>query len=191
MLFLPACGSEEEPIPATNHLLKDLTVLRFEQDLFSADTTQMDLEMDRLTAQYPDFTDIYFRYAIPLQRGDFSPEEQANILRAFLAYPLSQELHQRSKVLYEDFRRCRADLETAMSLFRYYVPNAEVPDTVITFISQFEFAGFLFGQNKLGLGLDMFLGPDFDYFSVGPTEPIFSNYLTRTYTPDHLTSNAG
>jgi hypothetical protein len=73
-----------------------------------------------------------------------------------------------------------------MAYYQYYFPDAVTPDTLVTFMSQFEYAGFLYGNNQLAVGLDMYLGPNYDYQSISPAEPIFSNYLTRTYTPDHL-----
>lgn len=194
LLLCTACGEESAEIPDVEHLKKPLLVRHFEQDLFQLDTTQIAREAARLDATYPGFTDIFFRYVIPLRRGDFAPQEQEDILKAYLNYPLSQELYRLSQEQFANWparatsrlQSSHTDLTTAMAFFRYYLPEATVPDTVVTFVSQFEFAGFLYGDNKLAIGLDMFLGPDFDYKTVSTTDPIFSSYLTRTYTPPHL-----
>jgi hypothetical protein len=78
-------------------------------------------------------------------------------------------------------------LEQALRYYQYYLPEAPKPDTLVTYLSQFELAGFLYGDDQLAVGLDFFLGPDFDYEGVDPREPIFSDYLARTYTPEHMT----
>lgn len=186
LFFLTACGTDEPPPPNVDHLKKELTVLRFEQDLFAIDTNDIANEIAALEAKYTDFTDVYFRYAIPLKRGDFGPNEQVDVLKAFLRYPLIREVYAATQAKFSELQSSKADLEKAMAYYAYYFPAADVPDTLVTFMSQFEYAGFLYGNNQLAVGLDMYLGPNYDYKAVSPAEPIFSDYLTRTYTPAYL-----
>lgn len=190
LLSLAACAPDEPPPPDVGHLMEDLNLVRFEQELMSADTNDLTATITRLDSLYPGFSEVYFRFVIPIRRGDFSPEEQVDVLKAYLRYPLSQEVYQRSQASFASLQSIQGELESAVAYFNYYLPDVPTPDTVVTFVSQFEYAGFLFGENQVALGLDMFLGPDFDYKSVSPSEPIFSDYLTRTYTPEHLTSKA-
>lgn len=188
-LFFLACNEEEAPfIPDVDPNSVPLTIRHFEQDLFDADTNNYAAHLEKLEASYPDFSAVFFRYAIPLKRGDFSPEEQHEILKAFLEYPLTKEVYQRSQTQFDDWRSSKADLQKAMANYRYYLPDVNLPDTLVTFISQFQFAGFQFGEGQIAAGLDMFIGPDFDYAEVSATEPIFSEYLARTYTKEHLVS---
>lgn len=186
LLLLTACGTDEAPPPDVDHLRKELTLLRFEQDLFAIDTNDVTNEIAALEAKYTDFTDVYFRYAIPLKRGDFGPAEQVDVLKAFLRYPLIQETYTATQAKFSELQSSKEKVEKAMAYYAYYFPEAETPDTLVTFMSQFEYAGFLYGNNQLAVGLDMYLGPDFDYKAISPSEPIFSDYLTRTYTPDYL-----
>lgn len=189
-IFLASCSKQEKNLPEVDHLRPNITLLRFEQALFQADTNKLANTIESLQAQYPGFSDIFFRHIVPIQRGDFSPEEQLLVLKAYLRYPLIQEIFSRSQAIDLDgSRRSKvAELSQALAYFAHYLPEVPLPDTLVTFVSQFEYAGFLYGNNQLALGLDMFLGPDFDYKSVSPNEPIFSDYLARTYTPEHITS---
>lgn len=188
LLFFACSEESERVVPEVNPASIQLEVRRFEQALMEGDTSETDALLQQLVANYPDFTDVYFRFAIPLKRGDFSPEEQADILKAFISYPLTQEVYQLSQKKYADYQSSKAGLQQALAFYRHYLPAVSIPDTVVTFISQFQFAGFQFGENQLAVGLDMFIGPDFDYASVSATETIFSDYLARTYTQEHLTS---
>ncbi|PHI18778.1 hypothetical protein CEQ90_16115 [Lewinellaceae bacterium SD302] len=202
LLLIPAffsCGGPEERlVPEVNPDIIELEVLRFERELMNGDTSKLATLLNELTDNYPDFTDVYFRYAIPLKRGDFSPEEQVDILKAFITYPLTQEVFRYTEDNFSDYQSSKADrqagqaslaeLKQALAFYHYYLPDVPLPDTLVTFISQFQFAGFQFGDDQLAVGLDMFIGPDFDYASVSATETIFSDYLARTYTPEHLTS---
>lgn len=188
-LFFFACETEKPPfIPPVDPASAPLTIRHFEKDLFAGDTSDYAGLLQQLEADYPDFTNVFFRYAIPLKRGDFSPEEQANIMQAFLEYPMIQEVYKLSQEQFSDWRSSKAEIQTGLANLKYYLPDVVLPDTLVTFISQFQFAGFQFGESQLAAGLDMFIGPDFDYTSVSATEPIFSDYLKRTYTPEHLSS---
>lgn len=188
LFLLTGCTTEEAPfVPPVDPSAVPLTVRHFERDLFAVDsTTDYAAHLADLRARYPEFSAVYFRYGIPLLRGDFSPAEQADVLRAFVEYPLSREVYQRSQRVFSDWRSTQATLQTGLANFGYYFPELELPDTLVTFVSQFQYAGFQYGSGQLAAGLDMHLGSDFDYAAVSPTEPIFSDYLTRTYTPEHL-----
>lgn len=187
LIGLSACQPEKRFLPDVDHLIPNLELVRFEQELFQLDTHNLAAGIAMLEAKYPDFTDVFFRHVIPLRRGDFSPEEQELVLKAYLRYPLIQEIFAQSQKIDIGSRGGKGDgLRKSLAYFAYYLPEVPLPDTLLTFVSQFEFAGFLYGENQLALGLDMFLGPDFNYKSVSPNEPIFSDYLSRTYTAEHI-----
>lgn len=189
LVFLTACEAEAvRPVPAVDASSVPLEIRRFERELFAADTSDYGQLLQKLENSYPGFTEIYFHYAIPLRRGDFGPAEQLDILKAFVEYPLTREVYNLSQEQFKDLQSSKGELQEAMARYQYYLPQAEVPDTIVTFISQFQYAGFLYGDNQLAIGLDMFLGPEFDYAAVSKTETIFSDYLARTYTPAHLPS---
>ncbi|NJB87135.1 hypothetical protein GGR26_002912 [Lewinella marina] len=198
-LFLPllfltftSC-SEEPPPPDVSDIEVDLTVLRFDQALTQLDTSDLPAELERLDDTYGSFTDAFFTHLVPVRRGDFSAEEGQNVLRAYLEYPLTRVVDStvaehfspegggaQVPQMVEDFRQ-------GLRYFRHYLPDAPLPDTLVTFNTHFELAAFLYGEGQIAVGLEFFLGPDFDYALVNPEEPIFSDYLAQSYTPAHFT----
>lgn len=154
------------------------------------DTGHLAADVAALEAKYPDFTDTYLRFILPIRRGDFSPEEQDLMLKAFLTFPLITEVDSVIRRRFDDaaLEGQREDLEQALRYYRYYLPAAERPDTLLTFFSQFEVAAALYGKNDIAVGLEFFLGPNYNYQRVDPRETIFSAYLARTYTPEHMTA---
>lgn len=183
-----SCTDDAPPPPDVSHLRAPLTVVRYDRALMSLDTARLPEEVAALEARYPAFTDAYLRYILPLRRGDFSPEEQNLMLRAFVTYPLITELDSLVQVRFPDeaLAAKREEFSQALRYLQYYLPDAAVPDTMLTFLAQFEVAAALYGEGDVAVGLEFFLGPDYDYQRVDPRETIFSNYLTRTYTPEHL-----
>jgi hypothetical protein len=188
LVFLLAAGCEaDRELPdLSNTPPVDIRVRRFEQDLFALDTARLDTSLAQLRADYPAFSEVYFRYLIPLDRGDFSPAEQQLVLRSFLADTLSRALYDLVQEQYPTTEQLEADLETALHYLRYYLPEVPLPQDLTTYLSQFQYAGFLYGDNQLGAGLDLFLGEAFDYSAVDPQAAIFSRYLTRTYNRQHF-----
>ncbi len=189
------CENDAPPPPDVSDIDVPLTVLRFDRDLAALDTARIPAELARLDAEYGSFTDAFFTHLVPVRRGDFSPAEGANVLKAYLDFPLT---HRVDSVVLDRFPtdasagagpqvQGMADaLQQALRYYRYYLPDAPVPDTLVTFDTHFELAAFLYGTGQLAAGLDFFLGPDFDYEQVNPEEPIFSAYLAQSYTPDNF-----
>lgn len=164
--------------------------MRFDRELMAIDTNDIASGIARLDERFPEFTDVYFRNIIPLRRGDFSPEEQLMMMKAFLTFPLIAEIDRETQARFTEaaLENHRADLEQALRYYKFFLPDAPRPDTLLTFTSQFEIATALYGDGNLAAGLEFYLGPEFDYQSVDPRATIFSTYLARTYTPAHLTS---
>lgn len=192
LIFLSfwTCSDETAlPPPDISGISSPVELVRFDRELMALDTADLASGISELDVQFPDFTDNFLRHIIPLRRGDISPEEQLLMMKAFLTFPLIKEVD--STILQKfpetELERHREDFERALRYYKYYLPDAPRPDTLLTFFSQFELAGALYGDGDLAVGLEFFLGPDYNYQRVDPRETIFSNYLTRTYTPKHMT----
>ncbi|MBB4078840.1 hypothetical protein GGR28_001457 [Lewinella aquimaris] len=190
LLILGSCTPDEPPPPDVSNIDVPLTVLRFDQALPNVDTAQLTTELQRLDTEFGTFTDAFFTHLVPVRRGDFSPAEGQNVLRAYLAYPLT---HVVDSLVQQHFgagpqvQAMAEELRQSLRYYRHYLPEAPLPDTLVTYSTHFELAGFLYGDGQLAAGLDFFLGPDFDYQQVNPEEPIFSDYLAQSYTPAHFT----
>ena len=93
------------------------------------------------------------------------------------------------KKQYTDFEsRLKEELIETCKNLKYYFPGVPTP-VFYTLFSEFAFQSFIFtdsDRDAIGIGLDMFLGDDFDYKNVDPTNPAFSEYLTRSYNSQHI-----
>jgi hypothetical protein len=75
-----------------------------------------------------------------------------------------------------------AGLVDAFKHYKYYYPNKSIPK-VITYVSYFGYSNITYDTSVLGIGLDMYLGKDFDY------PPTFPEYIRMTMTKDYMLSN--
>jgi hypothetical protein len=190
ILLLWACGDEQEPIPDITNLTSPVTLVRYDRELMQLDTGNLTATLAEMEARFPEFTDLYLRRILPLRRSDFSPEEQTLMLKAFLTADLVAEIDTTIRATFpnDELDDYRAAFETALRYYKHYLPDAPRPDTLMAFFSQFELAVALYGKGEIAVGLEMFLGPVYNYQRVDPRETIFSAYLARTYTPAHLVS---
>ena len=192
LLFLTlACtcdSAREPPPPDVTGIRAPLELIRFDRALATIDTAEVASGMATLDHDYGEFADLYLRHITPVRRGDFSPEEQLDVMKAMLTYEPLRRLDSTVQARFDDNRltELKNDLQRALRYYRYYLPDAPVPDTLVTFYGEFSYAALLYGDNNLAAGLEFYLGPDFDYAQISIQEAIFSNYLARTYRPEYF-----
>lgn len=183
-----SCGPDLPEVPDVSGINVDIEVRRFDRDLIQLDTSAIDSSLAQLEAQYPNFAPLFFKAMLPIRRGDLSPEEQAYVLKSFIGFSGVQQLFATTDSRYPSLETETQDLEQALRFFTYYFPNVPLPTTLTTFVSEYQYGALIYGENELAAGLDLFLGPNYGYRQIDPANPIFSQYLNRTYTREHLVS---
>lgn len=189
MTLLWSCQPEvSEPLPDVSTIEIDLSPRRFEQDLFTLDTTQMDASLAALKSKYPEFSTIFFSQIL----GSNDPEVlnsigEAAYVKGFINFPAIRQLYDTCTYVLGDFSDQQASFQQAFQYLKYYFPEMPTPD-LTTFISEYTVGAFIYKENSLAVGLDFFLGSDYPYAAYNPNNPTFSAYLTRTFNKDHLVS---
>jgi hypothetical protein len=189
LLGLTACTPDKRPLPDVSGVEAPLQVQRFEQDLFQLDTTNFAAALATLPEKYPVFAELFCTRI--LEAGSLAnlTEPQLDFLRGFVTSPVYRAVYDTTQLVYPNLDAITADLQQALRYFRYYFPDVQAPEHLVTFNSAFNYSSIIFGENELAVSLDMFLGNDFDYQRYSPGAPIFSNYLVRTYNKDHLVAS--
>jgi len=179
LLGLFSCTSEqEEDIPDVSHIEVDYELVRFEREMLEGTVTE-------LTDKYPAFANNFFKYVIPVYRDQDYEQAFANIKTA----PEFKYLIDTMDVVFNDFGKTDSEFKDAFRYVKHYFPEIDIPD-IYTFVSGFAHQQFLFSvdstEHGIGIGLDMFLGNDFNYGIIAPENPAFSDYLARTFNKDHI-----
>jgi hypothetical protein len=188
-LFVTACNTDQKvQAPDVSGVQLDYEIARFEQLLMTLDTTKIIEELERIELQYPAFGEIFFMQVLPLKDVD-SQETFYTGIRDFIRNKYVQSVVKKINDKYGDFSDISKELDQSFRYYQYYFPQWEAPN-VYTFISDFGYQAFMFddrGKDGVGIGLDLFLGPEFDYKALDPTNAAFSDYLTRSFTKEHIT----
>jgi len=164
-----------------------IPINRFDQHLLAVDTIKIEEGVQNLQNLMPGFSKLYFEQI--LGEGSVPP---AQIIRDIQSDTSYLKLN---GVVQESFPKSDlGDLnaEVAQALKNYIevfgLSEAALP-SVYTFISGFIYQSLVFddgGKEGVALGLEMFLGGTFPYKETFLNNPMFSDYLTRTYNKQHL-----
>ncbi|MCG8327663.1 MAG: hypothetical protein MI974_08260 [Chitinophagales bacterium] len=186
LFSLMGCQDEKKRnIPDVSDIPMDISIHRFEQDLFQCDTSNMENALALIMEQYPAFGDIFFNQLLHADDERVAPLGPAPYIQGFVQYPPLRALYDTTQIVYNDMSIYEEAFEEAFRYYSHYFPGAPVP-TVTTFIAEYSIAAFIYGENDLAVGLDYFLGEDYPYQEYNPGSPAFSDYMARTYTPEHM-----
>jgi len=187
-------------IPDISHVkLNDFKFVRFDKEVAQLDTLNIEESYNKLLVEHPKLTDIYFKSLLSFKHDDLDSyyESIAQLLKA----DEIKKLYGMVNKTYKDDSDVVSDLKEACRYLKHYFPEYQTPN-FYTYITEFGYQTIIFpdediitgnggkpqgpNQDGIGIGLDMYLSPEFDYKNVDPREPVFSDYLTRSYNRDHI-----
>ena len=185
-LGLFSCQQTEKESIASIDPKIEIDIIRYDQLLNDLQEESLLEGFEALQNTYPSFTKLLSREVWGANNEQLLLEE-LNIITRDSGYQKSYEDVQSMFSNIEDLKEpISQGIENYFDLFNYDKVNLP---TIYTFISGFTYQTFLFDDgNKegIGVGLDMFLGADFPYAQINPSNPSFSSYLTRTFNKDHM-----
>ncbi len=189
IVALVLAGCDQTPQDYDRPDISDVSIQteirRFDQDLFSLDTAQIQAGRVELDRVYGEFSTLYFDQLLGLPDPRIAPEGPDVFLKGFLSFPATRKLYDTIQVVYPDLNRELEAFETAFRYLKVIFPERPTP-IITTFLSEFSIANFIYGEDELAVGLDFYLGAGYPYSRIDPSNAVFSNYLTRSYNRDHL-----
>lgn len=180
LLLFSACGDDERtPRPDVSNINVQVQLLRFEQDIFALDTTELQMGMQNLLGKYPVMLPLFCNEIIHDQSNPKETPREA--LAAFLSAPQIRHLHDTVQQVYGDLRWLDKELIQMFRFYKYYFPQKPVPQ-VVTMISEFATDAFTAGDSLCGIGLDLFLGETYP----GYDPDVFPYFMRRQFQKDYI-----
>lgn len=187
LFILTLLGCNGNNYPDVSDIDVTVKVQRFEQELFQIDTNNLILSLESLDKKYDYFANLYFSEIMGFKRLQDTTMEYAAIIPQLISYPSIRELYDTCQLVYGDFSSIEADFKKAFQFHKYYFPNQPTP-TVTTFISEYAIGAATIGEEQIIVGLDMFLGADYQPYYYQEVQ--LPNYITRTMNRQHLVPKA-
>jgi len=185
--ILTIVGCNGNNYPDVSDIDVTVNVQRFEQELFQIDTNNLAQSLNQLNDKYDYFADLYFSEIMGFKRLQDTTMSYDTIISKFISHPYIKELYDTCQLVYGDFSAIEKDFEKAFQFHKYYFPNQPTP-TVTTFISEYGIGAATIGKEQIIVGLDMFLGADYQPYYYPEVQ--LPNYITRTMNRQHLVPKA-
>ena len=144
-----------------NDIELDLSITRLENILFGNDPAWVYEGLDSLSNAHPGIL-TYLSYLINI--GNIDDPGWSEGLMNFITSRQNVEVYRSTAEIYEDIREIEEEMEVAWKHYRYYFPDAGIPE-IYTCISGFN-SSYIIGNEVIGISLDRYLGRDSEYYPM-------------------------
>ncbi len=148
----------------------------YESGLKNNELAQVNLELANEGAElYDYYTKEMLRVGMPLQ------DSTVAFIKLFLHDSIMGIVNQKINKKFGSFEVELTAINDMFKHLKYHIPNALLPEKVLTYNSTFT-NGVIATPNKIGIGLEMYLGPEDDIIKEVP----FPLYLKKRMNPEFL-----
>jgi len=182
-LILFSCKNKK-PAPDVSDIKIDVQLKRFDKDLFSIDTNNIETSVSKLQQEYGSFLNdfLYNIMVLPPQ-----PDSVAQKLKMFLHdYRFVYDSTQKK---FSDFSDEFRQIKNGLQYVKYYFPNYKTPQNVITFVGPVEGYANVLTQSGLAVGLQLYLGQNFSVYSSEFITEVYPDYQQRRFEPAYIPVN--
>ncbi len=181
LLALSACQNDDK-IPDVSNINLTVKMERFDQDVFAMDTTNLLAGLANLQAKYPEFMEIYPEL---IQNQNMKEVGLEKVFGDFIKHPQIRKLNDTCQIVYKEVNDLDKDFTQAFKFSKYYFPKRPTPK-VISYISEYGFGAFSYGDSILAVGIDFFLGEK----HLGYQNLEIPHYVLSRMDRNHLVARA-
>jgi hypothetical protein len=192
IIFFTGCRSNRWN-PDVSKVPVSVTIDRFEQALFTVDTSNMDnfqRGIKRVESQYPAAYEAYVEHLLAVGPKDSFPTLLK--LHKLISDSYWQGLYRDVEKKFDQklMDSLRLQFDNAFRHYKYYYPADTIP-RVVTFVKGFNpyqvVPAIFTYEDILGISLDNFMGADYKYYQGWP---LYSDYQIRRFTPQYILPNS-
>ncbi len=186
LMIISACNSTNHKVkPDISHIQVPIKIKRFEQALFSIDSTNYQAKIELLKGEYPEFFSLFVGDLMNFGNANDPQKRYQDVLLDFVTEPDIKSLYDSTLLKYPDLGGYESEIAEAFRYFKHYYPDHSVPQ-VISHISAFGPAAFTYDTTLIGVNLDNFLGKDFEFYAA-TNKP---NYIRRRFEAEYIAPSA-
>lgn len=186
-LFLSGCGNDDKPDVSNINI--SLSTQRLDNELAALDTNNLSTGLTGLKHTFPDFLDFYLDTLMGFGiQGNYSDSAEGVRLglKPFLAHNDIRGLFDTVQQHFPDTKSIEADLTEGFRYLKHYYPNYPIPKVVYFISGLNQWSVVTIDTNILGVGLDMYLGEQYPFY----TAVQIPQYVSRKCKPEYVAANA-
>lgn len=194
-VLLTCCKNKS--IPDVSRIPVTLTLVRFEKDFFSLDTTQLAPSLQALQKRHPWFYGDFLQHILGLgaDTDSLSAPQLAAITQFLRDY---RPIYDSAGLHFTQLEATLKELRDGLQRVRYYFPGYPLPNKLITFVGPMDAFyeaslgsyGDVLTRDGLATGLQLHLGADFSMYQSAMGQALYPNYISRRFTPGMISVNA-
>ena len=180
-LFFSSCSSEKSYEVDISDVEHHIVVYRLDKALFDADTSKMKTVNQKLISDLGELYDFYVAQMV--QSGSVFDPAVHLYLNRFVSDTVMQMVVDHIDQKFGNFSEIKNSTDSVFRHFKYYFPNDPFPDTLVVYNSVFT-NGVISTESQIGLGAEMYLGPDNKVVQKLPGESFpayFKNKMDRQF----------
>lgn len=168
------------------------TIGRFDKFLFEKmDTVSIQQGAKNLQSAFPYFTNDFVTNILGL--SPISPSTPDSVINATLSelkhfIHVSRPLYDSLATMYADISWLKKELDKSFKYLKYYFPGYKIPK-VVTYVGPFNAPGVAITNESLAIGLQLYGGKDFSFYTSAEGQETFPLYISRTFEPQYITAN--
>ncbi len=179
LTLLTACGGNKAP--NIEAFKRDLHPVRYDQLLFQLDTNNTLVGFTQLQKDHLYFTELFTENLTGWGKVTDTSKLLAKSARHFITYKDYTELYKTVQKKYPDTKKHDKELTDLFAYIKYYFPKYTVPK-LYYFISGLNYFSAVTYDTIVGVGLDMHLGKDYEFYPAVQ----LPKYQIERCTPEYI-----
>lgn len=183
--FLSSCSNHDKP-PDVSNIKINLTTERFEKSLFDTTTNNLFSYLLKLQSNDPSFTSNYFTAILnvdPAWQADTTADYVNGFIKAY------RPVYDSAERLFNDFTAYEKEIKKGLQFVKYYFPEYQVPEKIITYIGPADGYGDILAENALIVGLQHHLGKSFPLYKSELVQQTYPEYISNRFEPGYIVVN--
>lgn len=179
--LLSSCGPEKPEVPEVKKAIT-IRLNRFDQELFTMPEGALGSRFNELKKSYPEFLP---RFGQMINIGVVNDSSFIANLDHFRSDAEVRKVYAETSREFSNVSDIDSELSKAFTFYHHYFPKRKIPQFV-SFVSGFNYA-IAVGDSFAAVGLDMYMGPEFNYYSMLQFPKFKLPVMRREYIPSDLT----
>lgn len=182
-LIFFSCSSKNSA-PDVSNIKVDVQLKRFDKDLFSIDTNNIESSLNKLQQQYGSFMNDYLYNIMVLTPQPDTVKQKIKLFLHDYNY-----VYNATEKQFSNFNDAFDKIKKGLQYVKYYFPDYRTPANVITFIGPVEGYANVLTQSGLAVGLQLYLGQNFPVYSSEFITEVYPDYQQRRFERAYIPVN--
>lgn len=186
LITLFSCRDGGPKNPDISKIQVNSNIARFDKAYFAIDSADLPKGLSQLQAEYPyfinDFTANILGAGIIGDSNKVLPVANHQFFSSY--FPVYQQVKEKFSKLGDTEK----ELNKAFSYVKAYFPAYQIPKFV-SYFGPFDAPGAAITENAIAIGLHLYAGSDFPYYTSPEGQQLYPSYISRRFNKEYIPVN--